>query len=161
MQTLINCGRPCTLLVHTAVVPPDSSDFRYRGGIAIDPVTHALPPRLSPIAPNISWIGPLTTVRRHALAALNPADTLATRRLDRAQACAPGSHQRAARSGAPVAVSVKSHPTPTPFRVQSRPPQEGWSGLIHVVHRRVPRPTPRVSSRWRRRPWEVPVHPHG
>ena len=54
-------------------------------------------------------------------------------------------------------------------RIQLRPPfasnidplKLGWSGLIHVVHRRAPRPTPRVSSRWRRRPWEVPVHPHG
>jgi hypothetical protein len=54
-------------------------------------------------------------------------------------------------------------------RIQLRPPfasnidplKLGWSGLIHVVHRRAPRPTPRVSSRWRRRPWEMPVHPHG
>jgi xanthine dehydrogenase YagR molybdenum-binding subunit len=33
---------------------------------------------------------------------------------------------------------VKSHPSPTPFRVQSRPPQVRF-GLIHVVHWRAPR----------------------
>jgi hypothetical protein len=35
------------------------------------------------------------------------------------------------------------------------------SGLIDVVHRRCPRTPPRVSLRWRRRPWEVPVDPDG
>jgi hypothetical protein len=33
---------------------------------------------------------------------------------------------------------------PDPLSRPITPPQEGWSGLIHVVHRR-----------------EVPVHPHG
>ena len=47
------------------------------------------------------------------------------------------------------------------FASNRDPLKLGRSGLIHVVHRRAPRPTPRVSSRWRRWPWEVPVHPHG
>jgi hypothetical protein len=37
---------------------------------------------------------------------------------------------------------VKSRPAPTPFR---DPLKLGWSRLIHVVHRRAPRPAPRVS----------------
>ena len=48
-----------------------------------------------------------------------------------------------------------------PFASNSDPIKLGRSGLIHVVHRRASRAPPRVSSRWRRWPWEAPVHPHG
>jgi hypothetical protein len=49
-----------------------------------------------------------------------------------------------------------------PFRVQSRPLWRIGFGLIHVVHRRGPRPALRASRALAGDgPWEVPVRPRG
>jgi ParB family chromosome partitioning protein len=44
---------------------------------------------------------------------------------------------------------------------QSAPAFPPCERVVQVVHRREPRPPPRGLSRWRRRPWEVPVDPPG
>jgi hypothetical protein len=58
-------------------------------------------------------------------------------------------------------LSVNSLPSSTPFSRPIATPLGAMDGLIHVVHRRDPRPTPRVPLRRRWRPREVPVHPRG
>jgi len=58
-------------------------------------------------------------------------------------------------------LAVNSLPRVTPFSRPIATPLGVMDGLIHVVHGRDPRPTPRVPLRRRWRPREVPVHPRG